>query len=480
MKPHSSAAKAKITGFVVLVAAIAAIGGLLFGYDTGVISGAILFITQQFHLNSIGEEVTTSSVLIGAILGAIIGGAFTDRLGRRWSIIDGAIAFIIGTLIAAVAHDIFVLMLGRILVGIAIGVASFVVPMYISEMSPPQARGAMTSLNQVALTLGILVAYGVDYLFTASSNWRAMFAVGLIPGLILLVGMLLMPESPRWLIAKLKIREAQTVLQKVRGTPAVQDEIQQTEQTLKAEKSGGGLAALEAPTLRMPLIIGVGLAILQQVTGINTVIYYAPTIFQSAGFQSASASIAATAGVGTVNLVVTIIAAFLVDRLGRRPLLLISLAGMVLSLVVLGLAFIFSHAATGGFLGLVTVISLMTYIAAFAIGLGPVFWLLIAEIYPLHVRGTAMSLATVANWGANFLVTVTFLSFVNVLGQGGTFLLFAAVGVYAWFFTYRWVPETKGKSLEEIQAHWQAGKHPLEMGRAVASEAPAVGSEAGQ
>ncbi len=463
-------AKGKVTCFVIIVAIIAAIGGLLFGYDTGVISGAILFITQQFHLNSALEEFTTSAVLIGAIIGAILGGVFADRIGRRWSIIGGAAAFIIGTLIATVAADEFVLIIGRIIVGTAIGVASFIVPMYISEMAPPQARGAMTSLNQVGVTFGILVAYGVDYIYSASGSWRAMFAWGLVPSAILLVGMLFMPYSPRWLLSKGREQEARTVLQKVRGTSDVEGEIQETEEEIKTEKNGG-LAVLETPPLHMPLIIGVGLAILQQVTGINTVIYYAPTIFQNAGFRSASASIAATAGVGTVNLIVTIIAAFLVDRLGRRPLLLISLAGMVLSLMVLGVAFIFSHGAKGGFLGTLTVISLMSYIAAFAIGMGPVFWLLISEIYPLNVRGTAMSLATVANWTANFLVAVTFLSFVNVLGQGGTFLMYAVVGVLAWIFTLRLVPETKGKTLEEIQAHWAAGKHPREMGQEAAPKA---------
>jgi sugar porter (SP) family MFS transporter len=468
VRQQPSAAAAGITGFLILVAVIAAIGGLLFGYDTGVISGAILFITQEFHLTSVTEELTTSAVLLGAILGAIIGGVVTDSIGRRWSIVLGACAFILGTLMAVVAHDDFALVIGRIVVGIAIGVASFVVPMYISEMSPPQVRGTMTSLNQVALTLGILIAYGVDYLFTASANWRAMFAVGLIPSTILLIGMLLMPESPRWLASKHRVDEAQKVLQKVRGTPSVQAELQETADSITAEQ-GGGLAALEAPALHMPVLIGVGLAILQQVTGINTVIYYAPTIFQAAGFSGASASIAATAGVGAVNLVVTIIAAFLVDRAGRRPLLLISLTGMVLGLVVLGVAFIASNGATGGWLGTVTVIGLMVYIAAFAIGLGPVFWLLIAEIYPLNVRATAMSVATVANWGANFLVTVTFLSMVNALGQGETFLLFAVVGVGAWIFVQRLVPETKGKSLEEIQAHWHAGKHPLEMGGGTAA-----------
>ena len=462
--------KARVTGFVIFVAIIAAIGGLLFGYDTGVISGAILFITRQFHLNSALEEFTTSAVLIGAIIGAILGGVFADRIGRRWSIIGGAAAFIIGTLIATLAADEFILILGRIIVGMAIGVASFIVPMYISELAPPQARGAMASLNQVALTLGILVAYGVDYIYAAGGLWRAMFAWGLVPSVILLAGMLFMPSSSRWLLTKHREQEARNVLQKVRGTSDVEGEIQETEEEIKAE-TGGGLAVLKTPPLRMPLIIGVGLAILQQVTGINTVIYYAPTIFQAAGFHSASTSIAATASVGAVNLIVTIIAAFLVDRLGRRPLLLISLAGMVLGLVLLGLAFLFSHGTTTSFLGTLTVISLMIYIAAFAIGMGPVFWLLISEIYPLNVRGTAMSLATVANWAANFLIAVTFLSFVKVLTEGGTFLMYAVVGVLAWIFAFRLVPETKGKTLEQIQQHWQAGKHPREMGKEAAPKA---------
>jgi sugar porter (SP) family MFS transporter len=475
MKQQSAlSAQAKVTGFVIVVAIIAAVGGLLFGYDTGVISGAILFITEQFHLNSALEEFTTSAVLIGAIIGAILGGVVADRIGRRRSIIGGSAAFIIGTLIATIAADEFVLLIGRIVVGIAIGIASFIVPMYISEMAPPQARGMMTSLNQVGVTFGIVLAYGVDYIFSTSANWRAMFACGLIPSAILLVGMYFMPYSPRWLLSKHMEQQARAVLQKVRGTSDVEGEVQETEDEIKAEK-GGGLAVLETPALHMPLIIGLGLAILQQVTGINTVIYYAPTIFQMAGFTSATTSIAATAGVGTVNLIVTIIAAFLVDRLGRRPLLLISLTGMVLGLLMLGLGFIFSHGATRGFLGTLTVISLMIYIAAFAIGMGPVFWLLISEIYPLNVRGTAMSLATVANWTANFLVAVTFLSFVNVLTQGGTFLLYAAVGMLAWIFTYRLVPETKGKTLEEIQKHWQTGKHPREMGKQAVPPAPALG-----
>jgi sugar porter (SP) family MFS transporter len=467
----------KVTGFVIVVAIVAAIGGLLFGFDTGVISGAILFITAQFHLSSVEEEVTTSAVLIGAIVGAIVGGVFADRIGRRRSIIAAAGTFIVGTAIAAIAGDIFVLWIGRIVVGMAIGVASFVVPMYIAELAPPQTRGLMTSLNQVAVTVGILLAYGIDYIYSASSNWRAMFAWGLVPGAVLLVGMFFMPYSPRWLLSKGREQDASTALTKIRGAADVQAEVKETEAEIQAESAGGtgvkGLQLVETPALHMPLLIGMGLAVLQQVTGINTVIYYAPTIFKNAGFSSASASIGATAGVGAVNLLFTVFAAFLVDRVGRRPLLLISLAGMIVGLVALGLGFLFAG-SSGGALGTITVISLMIYIASFAIGMGPIFWLLISEIYPLNARGTAMSLATVANWAANFLVAVTFLSLVNLITQGGTFLLYAAIGVGAWIFTFRLVPETKGKTLEQIQAHWQSGKHPREMGGTAAPKSPTM------
>ena len=214
----------------------------------------------------------------------------------------------------------------------------------------------------------------------------------------------------------------------------------------------------------MPLIVGLGLAVLQQLTGINTVIYYAPTIFQFSGLHSAGASIAATAGVGTVNVIATAVAIVLIDRVGRRPLLLVGVAGMVMSLAVLGAGFAFSGTVQGGsLLGLITAVSLMTYIASFAIGLGPVFWLLISEIYPLTVRGRAMGVTTIANWAANFLITVTFLTLVGAIGQAGVFWLYALVSIIAWFFVFRLVPETKGLTLEEIEEHFRAGRHPREL-----------------
>jgi SP family galactose:H+ symporter-like MFS transporter len=452
-----------LTFFVYIAAAIAAIGGILFGYDTGVISGAILFIVKGFGLSSTLEEVATSSVLIGAILGAIAGGFLADRIGRRFSIIGAAALFLAGTAVVVAAVDLPIFLVGRVLIGIAIGVASFVVPLYISEIAPAALRGGMVSFNQLFITIGILISYGIDYIFSASGNWRAMFAFGAVPATILLVGMFLLPSSPRWLVSHHQTDRATGVLQKIRGTRDVSEELDDIGRAVKVQKAGTW-SDLLASTIRMPLIVGLGLAILQQFTGINTVIYYAPTIFQFAGFHSATASIAATAGVGVVNVLATTAAVILVDRAGRRPLLLAGVGGMVVSLAVLGAGFAFSGTVQGSnLLGLITAVSLMAYVASFAIGLGPVFWLLIAEIYPLNVRGRAMSVATIANWAANFLITLTFLTLVGVLGRAGVFWLYAVVGLFAWFFVFRLVPETKGLTLEEIEEHFRAGKHPREL-----------------
>ncbi|HET8563209.1 MAG TPA: sugar porter family MFS transporter [Candidatus Binatia bacterium] len=451
-----------LTGFVLVAAAIAAVGGILFGFDTGVISGAMLFIVKQWNLTHGQAEFATSSVLIGAVLGAIMGGALGDRLGRKKSIIGATILFLLGTVIVSVATGMGNFTIGRVLIGAAIGVASFMVPLYISEMAPPAVRGGMVSLNQFAVTVGILVSYGVNYVFSHTENWHAMFAVGVIPGLVLLIGMYLLPESPRWLVSVRRKEEAAGVLKKIRGRQDVAGEVSEIEEEIRAE-TGGRLSDLWAPALRVPVIIGLGLAVLQQVTGVNTVVYYAPAIFKAAGLESATASIAATTGLGVVNVAMTAVAIWLLDRKGRRPLLLWSVAGMTIALFLLGAGFAFraEEASPGGALGRITAISLMLYMAFFAIGLGPVFWLLIAEIYPLRLRAVAMSAATVANWAANYLVAATFLTMAGVLGKAGVFWFYAIMGLVTFSFVRRLVPETKGKTLEEVQeifAARRAGK----------------------
>ena len=447
--------------FVYIIAAISALAGLLFGYDTGVISGAILFITQQFNLTATMEEVVTSVVLAGAVIGAAAGGKLADHLGRRKTILLSAGIFAAGAIGTALSPNLSVLIAGRIVVGLGIGAASFTAPLYVSELAPPRVRGSLVSLNQLAVTLGIVVSYLVDFALSGIQGWRWMFGLAAIPALILGIGMFFLPNSPRWLVSRGKTDQAHKNLKQIRDAEQVQDELKNIKKSEK--KQTGDWSELLQPMIRPALIVGIGLAILQQVTGINTVIYYAPTIFQAAGFKSANVAILATVGVGAVNVLMTMVAIWLVDRSGRRPLLLVGIAGMILSLGVLGLAFQLPNLTD--FLGWIAVGSLVVYVGSFALGLGPVFWLLISEIYPLKIRGLAMSIATIANWGANLLVALTFLTLIQVLGRPGTFWLYGLLGVGAWLFAYFLVPETKGRSLEDIEAHWRAGKHPREMGQ---------------
>jgi MFS transporter, SP family, galactose:H+ symporter len=434
-----------------LIAATAALGGLLFGYDTGVISSALLFIRTEFHLSSGGQSLVAGIVLAGAVIGAMVAGTLSDHFGRRLVILGTALAFMVGAIISAFAGSVEVLLAGRLLIGFAIGIASMLTPLYLAEIAPAASRGAVTSLNQLCITLGILVSYLVGYAFAATPDgWRWMLGIGALPGAVLAAGMLALPESPRWLAGHGHVPEAEAVLRQLRGASEdVSDELTALRTDLRRE--GGKLvpwSALLAPRLRPALVVGVGLAMFQQITGINTVIYFAPQIFQAAGLSSASVSILATAGVGLVNVLLTLVSIQLIDRVGRRVLLLWSLGGMAACLLVLAAGFTLGN---GGALGWVTVLSLAAYVAFFAVGLGPVFWSLIAEIFPLAVRGRAMSLAAISNWGFNLLVTVTFLGLIDLCGRAGTFLLYAVLTLAAIVFTARLVPETKGRSLEEIE-----------------------------
>jgi SP family galactose:H+ symporter-like MFS transporter len=447
--------------FVRIAVIIASLGGMLFGYDTGVISGAILFMKQAFSLSSTMQEIVVSAVLIGAVIGAIVGGILADRFGRRRMIILAGIIFTMSAIGTALAPTVGTLIAGRIVVGIAIGIASFTSPMYMSEISPKRIRGSLVSINQLAVTIGIVIAYLVDYALSGIQGWRFMFGIAAIPSIILVVAMWRMPASPRWLMSHNMVEKASAVLKHIRGTKDVTGEVNEIQDSLAKQK--GGVEDLFHPLLRMALIVGVGLAIFQQITGINTVIYYAPTIFEFAGFKNAGFSILATAGVGIVNVGFTILAIRLMDRVGRRRLLLVGVTGQIVGLAVLGMAFQFQQLAA--LIGYIAIISLAIYVGSFAVGLGPVFWLMISEIYPLRVRGAAMSIATFANWGLNLVVAVTFLTLVGLLGRPGTFWLYAVIGIAAWFFIYRLVPETKGRSLEEIEEHWRQGRHPREMER---------------
>jgi len=429
---------------------IAALGGLLFGYDTGVISGALLFIRTEFNLTPTMQGLVAGIALIGAVLGATFAGNLSDRFGRRKVLVGTGLVFIVGAIVAALAPGTVILLLGRIILGIGIGFASMLTPLYLAEMSPAERRGALVSLNQLAITSGILVSYVVGYLFAQTGQWRWMLALGALPGAALAGGMLLLPETPRWLAGHGHMDQARAVLRQLRGSEA-EAEVNELRTDLRRQGRLASWSELLNPVVRGPLVVGVGLAIFQQITGINTVIYFAPTIFQAAGVSSASSAILATAGVGVVNVVMTVVAIQLIDRVGRRSLLLSGLLGMTVCLVLLGLGFALGSSSPS--LGWLTALSLAAYVGFFAIGLGPVFWLLIAEIFPLYIRGRGMGVATIANWGSNLLVTVSFLELIVVVGRPGTFFLFGGLAALAYAFTWSEVNETKGLSLEVIEAN---------------------------
>lgn len=441
--------------FVCVIAFTAALAGLLFGYDTGVISGAILFIKDQFRLAASSQEMVVSAVLLGAMFGAAFSGSMADGLGRKGSVIVTAIMFSLGAIGSAFAPDIKTLVGFRFIIGLAIGVASYVAPLYISEVSPASMRGALVSLNQLMITIGIVVSYAVDYMLSMGTNeWRWMFGLGALPGLILLFAMIFLPQSPRWLVAKGKHDKARDILKHIHGKEDVEVEIAEIAATSSPEK--GKWTDLFQPWVIPAILVGVIMMFFQQATGINTIIYYAPTIFEFAGFESHKVSILATMGVGAVNVLMTVVAIWLLDKLGRKPLLYIGLIGMAVSLGALGTAF--ALPALSAHLKWVAVASVICYIASFAVSLGPICWLIIAEIYPLNVRGRAMSIATLSNWGFNFIVASTFLTLTEKLGKCGAFWLYALVCAAGIVYTKFFVPETKGITLEKIEAYLRSGK----------------------
>ncbi|HEY3492582.1 MAG TPA: sugar porter family MFS transporter [Solirubrobacterales bacterium] len=439
---------------VVLTAAIAGLGGLLFGYDTGVIAGALLFIKTDFDLGSFGQGLVVAAVPIGAVAGAAIAGPAADTYGRRLMILVAAAVFIVGALASAAAPGVEVLVIARIVIGVAIGLASAAAPVYISEVAPPESRGRLVSFFQLAVTIGILAAYLVGLAFDHVEGWRWMLGLGCVPALALAFGMLRMPQSPRWLVMHGDNFAARATLARIRvdDPDTIDRELEEIEESI--EEKPGQWGELLQPVVKAALVVGVGLAILQQVTGINTVIYYAPTIVEFTGVDSSAGSILAAVGVGVINVAMTIVALRLLDRAGRRTLLMIGVSGMVVSLFALGLAFEVGGGGTFG--SALAIASLMTYVASFAISLGPIFWLLNAEIYPLSVRSKAAGIGTMANWTFNFIVSLTFLLLIEALGQSGAFWFYGGVGVLTLIFCWKLVPETKGKPLEEIQAYFEA------------------------
>lgn len=441
--------KRKITTYSLFVSCIAAIGGILFGYNTSVISGVLLFIKKEFHLTTIQQEVIVSTLLIGALIGALLGGIIADWLGRKKTLFFTLILFVIGVFTLTQADSFNGFLIGRFVSGLGIGIVSMATPLYIAEMSPPENRGALVSLNQLCITIGILLAYIVTYWLSASADWRAMFAFAFIPIILQFIGLFFVAETPSWLISHGRAQTADKILHKIRM--ARDDEHLVTENKEGDSPTKKHFGALFAPSVRLPFLIGIGVAIFQSITGINTVIYYAPQIFELAGYQTAQTALFASILVGSLNVIVTIISLWLIDRVGRRPLLIAGLIGMAASLIVLGLSFL----TTGNASSLAAVFATLVYVGFFAVSLGPVAWLIISEVYPLGIRGRAMGIATFFNWLCNYFVSLTFLTLIQELGKANTFWLYAIICFLGLWFVIKLVPETRGKTFEEIQAFWK-------------------------
>jgi sugar porter (SP) family MFS transporter len=434
--------------YIYTVSAIAAVAGLLFGFDTGIISGALLFIEKDFVVSTEMKELIVSSVLFGAMFGSLASGRLTDQFGRRRLMLIISALFIAGTLIASFAAQVYSILFGRLFIGFAIGIGSYTAPLYIAEVSPHELRGGLVSLNQLAITIGILCSFLINYAFTnIDGSWRWMFGIGLVPAVLLSIGMVFLPESPRWLVKQNMIDKATMTLQHLRNTKDVSHEIHEIQNSLKVRQAS--FREIFAPWILPVLFLGAMLGFIQQVTGINTIIYYAPTIFQLAGFPDASSSILATVGIGVVNVLATIFAVCYLDKLGRRPLLLTGLVGMCLSL--LGLSLAFQTGADASMLRWIAIGCTFFYIICFAFSLGAILWLVVSEIFPLEVRATAMGVAVFSCWLWNFAVSSTFLTLLNALGPSATFLLYAVMCIFSFAFCYCKVPETKGVTLEQIE-----------------------------
>jgi sugar porter (SP) family MFS transporter len=442
----------KATFYVIAVTVVAAIGGLIFGFDTAIVAGATRYMKEQFSLNSLQEGWAVSVVLIGCMFGAGLAGPVSDRIGRRRFMLISAVLFFVSAVGCAVPRTITEFVIFRFIGGLGIGSAAVLSPLYIAEISPARIRGALVSVNQMAIVTGILLAYFVNWVFAGAgpSNWRYMYAMGAIPSVMFFLLLLRVPESPRWLVKKDRGEEATRVLTRVNTAAIAQREILDIKETLALEE--GSFRELFKPGFRRPILIAIVLAVFQQITGINAILYYAPRIFESAGFARLSA-IGQSTIVGFTNMIFTIVAIVLADRVGRRPLLLVATGGMGFSLVLLGAAFKYQFLPPSALL-----LIILLYIAFFASAMGPLVWVVMAEIFPIRMRGAAMGLATLVLWFADFVVTLTFPVISDNLSSSTAFWLYAAMCALDLIFMIFYLPETKGKSLEEIERHWLKAK----------------------
>ncbi|MBT5902798.1 MAG: sugar porter family MFS transporter [Opitutaceae bacterium] len=451
--------------YLILVAFVAALGGFLFGYDTAIISGTIGFVKTKFELDTVAEGWFVSSALVGCIWGVMFTGLINDWFGRKKALLLSGLLFLISAIGCMLAPTLSTLIIYRLIGGIGVGVASMTSPLFIAEISPPHLRGRLVTLYQLAITVGILLAYFANASLLELSTqsyetelfswiiqdevWRAMFGSECVPALLFFVLVLFIPESPRWLSLKKKDERAFGILARINGSEQAKQEMREIKDTIAHEAAP--MQTLLKPEIRKPLIIGASLAFLTQICGVNAIIYYGPRILEEAGFALSDA-LGGQVIIGIVNVVFTLIAIWKIDQLGRRPLLIGGVSGIMFSLIMVGLLFFFE--VTSGFwlMGFI-----LMFIASFAFSFGPVIWTLLSEIYPINVRGTAMSIATLTLWTGTALVGQIVPWMLETLTPAGTFWIFSLSCVPALYLGIKVIPETKGKTLEEIEKFWLKG-----------------------
>lgn len=439
-------------GAVFGASAIAAVGGLLFGYDTGVISAALLYIAPEFGLSDGMKQFVVASLLLGAIAGSVGAGPVVDRIGRKVTLLILAVVFTVGALLSALAFNVEMLVAARALLGLAIGGSSLVVPTYIAEIAPPTLRGRLVSMNQLMITIGIFVSYLVGYAFADSGDWRWMLGLAAVPSIAMFAGLFLLAESPRWLLARGRVDEARNALLRTHSQADAEASLAEISAAMQ-EESQFSYRDLLRPKLRPAVMLGFAVAATNQLVGVNAVIYYAPTILKQAGMGN-SAAILSSVGIGATNMIFTVIALLFIDKVGRRPLLLGG-TGVVIA-VLFGLGGLYLLPSLHG-LGLLLTIGLMLYEAAFAASLGLAIWLVNSEVFPTAVRGKAASVGTVTHWGLDFLISASVLTLINALTATGLFWIYGVLGVLGLIYLYRNLPETKNRTLEDIETSLRKG-----------------------
>ncbi|NHW71826.1 sugar porter family MFS transporter [Cronobacter sakazakii] len=448
-----------MTFFVCFLAALA---GLLFGLDIGVIAGALPFIAKDFNITPHQQEWVVSSMMFGAAVGAVGSGWLSSRLGRKYSLMIGSVLFVIGSLCSAFAPYVEVLIISRVLLGLAVGIASYTAPLYLSEIAPEKIRGSMISMYQLMITIGILGAYLSDTAFSYSGAWRWMLGVITIPAILLLIGVFFLPDSPRWFAAKRRFHDAERVLLRLRDSSAeAKRELEEIRESLKV-KQGGWALFKDNSNFRRAVFLGILLQVMQQFTGMNVIMYYAPKIFELAGYSNTTEQMWGTVIVGLTNVLATFIAIGLVDRWGRKPTLILGFIVMAAGMGILGTMLHMGIDSPAG--QYFAVAMLLMFIIGFAMSAGPLIWVLCSEIQPLKGRDFGITLSTTTNWIANMIVGATFLTMLNTLGNAPTFWVYAGLNLFFIVLTVLLVPETKHVSLEHIERNLMQGRKLRDIG----------------